>query len=141
MVVKCYILLSVGCFLLHSYCKQESSYYIHGMKTMWCKKITPSKNTLKVGQREYSNIRAQANLEKTVFLWHSGKTWKTQGILRKYFTFMENSEKFVEIYFLIDTLLSSNNKFWMALFIVLFTYLVGLSDWLLFEMTYSGCAF
>ena len=27
------MLLSAGCFLLHSYCKHESSYYIQAMKT------------------------------------------------------------------------------------------------------------
>ena len=41
----------------------------------------------------------------------SGKTWKTQGILRKYFKFPENSGNTVEIGFLINTLLSCNNLF------------------------------
>ena len=40
--------------------------------------------------------------KKQCFLWHSGKTWKTQGILRKYFKFLENSGNSVEIDFLVN---------------------------------------
>ena len=50
------MLLSVGYFQLHSYCKQESSYYIKDMKIRWCKKINISTNTLKVREKDYSNI-------------------------------------------------------------------------------------
>ena len=48
-VIKC-------CFLLHSYCKQESSYYIQAMKPRGSKKINPPKNSLKVGEMDFSNI-------------------------------------------------------------------------------------
>ena len=36
--------------------------------------------------------------KKQCFLCNSGKTWKTQGILRKYFKFLENPGNYVEIY-------------------------------------------
>ena len=98
--------------------------------------------------------RAQTNLEnleKQYFLWHSGKTWKTQGMLRKYFKLMEKSGNSVQIDFqLILYFLATIYFEWCCLFFtlnatvlaeVLLTYLVGLSDWLMFEMTCSGCTF
>ena len=38
--------------------------------------------------------------EKKLFLWQSGKIWKTHGILRKYFKFLENSRNSIEGFWL-----------------------------------------
>ena len=107
------------------------------------------------GSRSLTGLRQTWKAwKKQCFLWHSGKTWKTQGILSKYFKFLENSGNSVEIDFLVNLLyfLATIYFKWHYIFVVhfvyysyswilLFTYLFGLGDWLLFEMTYSGCVF
>ena len=57
------------------------------------------KNTFHAGLRQ-----TWKTWKKQSFLWHSGKTWKTQGILEKYFKFLENSGDSMEIDFLIKLL-------------------------------------
>ena len=84
--------------------------------------------------------------KKQSSLGHSGKTWKTQGILEKYFKSLENSGNSAEIDFLINLLyfLATIYFKWHYSLFTLYTTVIagffylhilfGLSGWLLFEI-------
>ena len=108
-----------------------------------CKQNFPT--TLAAGLRQ-----TWKTWKNRVFFCYSGNTWKTQGILRKYFKFLENSGNSVEIGLLINLLYilatiyvkRCSSLFTLHTTVIAgFFYLVDLSGWLLFEMTYSGCVF
>ena len=78
---------------------------------------------------------------KNCFLWHSGKTWKTQGILRKYFKFLENSGNSVEIDFLINLhyFLATIYFKWSLLFTLYTTVIPGFFYLHIYLVWVTGC--
>ena len=105
-----------------------------------------NKNTFHAGLRQ-----TWKTWKKQSFLWHSGKTWKTQRILEKYFKFLENSGDSVEIDFLIKLLhflATIYFKWHYSLFTLYTTVIAGffyLHIYLVWVtgccLKYSGCVF
>ena len=80
--------------------------------------------------------------KKQCFLWHSGKTWKTQRILRKHFKFLENSGNSVETDFLINLLYFFATIYlrWHYLLFTLYTTVIAAFFYLhIYLVSGTGC--
>ena len=98
------------------------------IKCQICSKLTIKVSLLLTLNIFHSGFRQTwKTWKKQCFLWHSGKTWKTQGILRKYFKFLENSGNSVEIDFLTNLLyfLATIYFKWHYLFFTLYATVIA----------------